>query len=38
VDPKDDAKYVIKADTVNRRGIYKDLFGSISIYEDYQLR
>jgi glycogen debranching enzyme len=37
-DPNDDAKYVIKADTVNRRGIYKDLFGSISIYEDYQLR
>ncbi|KAA8897200.1 glucanotransferase domain of glycogen debranching enzyme-domain-containing protein [Sphaerosporella brunnea] len=37
-DPKDDPKYVIKENTVNRRGIYKDLFGSTSVYEDYQLR
>ena len=34
----DDWKYVIKPDTVNRRGIYKDLFGSGKVYEDYQLR
>lgn len=37
-DPKDDDKYVIKANTVNRRGIYKDLFGGVRVYEDYQLR
>lgn len=37
-DPKDDGKYVIKANTVNRRGIYKDLFGGVRVYEDYQLR
>ncbi|KAF8543569.1 glucanotransferase domain of glycogen debranching enzyme-domain-containing protein [Trichophaea hybrida] len=36
--PKDDVKHVIKADTVNRRGIYKDLFGGAKVYEDYQLR
>lgn len=37
-DEADDSKYVIKPDTVNRRGIYKDLYGSGKIYEDYQLR
>ena len=36
--PEDDAKYVIKADTINRRGIYKDLFGGSRVYEDYQFR
>jgi glycogen debranching enzyme len=36
--PEDDSKYVIKPDTVNRRGIYKDLFGGEKVYEDYQLR
>jgi len=36
--PDDDHKYVVKPDTVNRRGIYKDLFGGSKVYEDYQLR
>lgn len=36
--PDDDHKYVVRPDTVNRRGIYKDLFGGSKVYEDYQLR
>ncbi|KAK6465415.1 glycogen debranching enzyme [Scheffersomyces coipomensis] len=38
IDPNDDDKYVINKSLVNRRGIYKDLYGSGKEYEDYQLR
>lgn len=37
-DPKDDHKYAVDPSLVNRRGIYKDLYGSGKPYEDYQLR
>jgi hypothetical protein len=39
-DPADDAKYVIQSNLVNRRGIYKDVYGSGAGREwsDYQLR
>lgn len=37
-DPKDDAKYDVDPNIVNRRGIYKDLYRSGKPYEDYQLR
>jgi len=35
---KDDDKYDINPDIINRRGIYKDLYRSGKEYEDYQLR
>ncbi|GJJ11364.1 hypothetical protein Clacol_005596 [Clathrus columnatus] len=40
IDPKDDANYTINASLVNRRGIYKDIYGSGRDHEwaDYQLR
>lgn len=37
-DPMDDHKYAVDPSLVNRRGIYKDLYGSGKPYEDYQLR
>lgn len=37
-DPSFDSKYVIDSKVVNQRGIYKDIFGSASVYADYQLR
>lgn len=37
-DPKDDGKYAVKPELVNRRGIYKDVYGGGKEYEDYQLR
>lgn len=36
--PSDDARYDVNSGTVNRRGIYKDLYRSGKEYEDYQLR
>ncbi|CAI5759247.1 unnamed protein product [Candida verbasci] len=38
LDPKDDDKYIIQKDCVNRRGIYKDLTNTTKKYEEYQLR
>jgi glycogen debranching enzyme len=38
VDWSNDDKYEINSSIVNRRGIYKDLYGSHKEYEDYQLR
>jgi glycogen debranching enzyme len=40
LDPDEDAKYSIDSSLVNRRGIYKDVFGSGAGREwsDYQLR
>ncbi|CAR27542.1 hypothetical protein ZYGR_0N00230 [Zygosaccharomyces rouxii] len=37
-DPKDDEKYDIDSNLVNRRGIYKDLYHTGKPYEDYELR
>lgn len=37
-DPKDDHKYAVNPNIVNRRGIYKDIYKSGKEYEDYQLR
>lgn len=37
-DQRDDGKYEIDANIVNRRGIYKDLYHTGKPYEDYQLR
>ena len=39
-DPKDDAKYNVDSKLVNRRGIYKDVYGSGAGHEwaDYQFR
>ncbi|AET38511.1 bifunctional 4-alpha-glucanotransferase/amylo-alpha-1,6-glucosidase Ecym_2815 [Eremothecium cymbalariae DBVPG len=37
-DPSRDSDYEINPILVNRRGIYKDLFGTGKPYEDYQLR
>lgn len=37
-DPSEDTKHVVNPGVVNRRGIYKDLFGAGKEYEDYQLR
>jgi glycogen debranching enzyme len=34
----DDKNHVVNLACVNRRGIYKDLFGGGKEYEDYQLR
>lgn len=40
VEPSDDAKYAINSKLVNRRGIYKDVYGSGPGHEwaDYQFR
>jgi glycogen debranching enzyme len=38
LDPRDDGLYDVNFRTVNRRGIYKDLYRSGKEYEDYQLR
>ena len=38
VDPKEDVKYDVNPQVVNRRGIYKDLYKCGKEYEDYQLR
>ncbi|KAL3417908.1 glycogen debranching enzyme [Phlyctema vagabunda] len=38
LESSEDSKYVINPATVNRRGIYKDLYKSGKEYEDYQLR
>ena len=38
LDPKEDAQYDVNPATINRRGIYKDLYKSGKEYEDYQLR
>lgn len=35
---EDDSKFDINVKTINRRGIYKDLYKSGKEYEDYQLR
>lgn len=37
-DAKDDDKYEVDPNIINRRGIYKDVFRSGKPYEDYQLR
>lgn len=37
-DASDDAQYTVDPRLVNRRGIYKDIFGCGEPYEDYQLR
>lgn len=34
----DDQEYIIDKHLVNRRGIYKDVFGSSEKHTDYQLR
>ncbi|VEU20737.1 DEKNAAC101570 [Brettanomyces naardenensis] len=36
--PSEDKDFVVDSNIVNRRGIYKDIFGSGKPYEDYQLR
>ncbi|KAF9940651.1 hypothetical protein BGZ67_007146 [Mortierella alpina] len=38
LDPKQDSEYVIHSELVNRRGMYKDTYGSITPFADYQLR
>jgi glycogen debranching enzyme len=38
VDPNQDHHHVIRQDYVNRRGIYKDTYGSVTGWTDYQLR
>ena len=38
VDKSEDSKHIIRGDHINRRGIYKDSFGSSHGYTDYQLR
>lgn len=38
IDPKEDHRHVIRPDHVNRRGIYKDTYGSATGWTDYQLR
>ncbi|KAL3476789.1 hypothetical protein BJX99DRAFT_136895 [Aspergillus californicus] len=37
-DPREDAQYDVDSKIINRRGIYKDLYRSGKLYEDYQLR
>jgi glycogen debranching enzyme len=38
VDPAHDSEYMIHSELVNRRGMYKDTYGSITPFADYQLR
>ncbi|KAG0275240.1 hypothetical protein BGZ95_009042 [Linnemannia exigua] len=38
MDPEHDGQYVIASELVNRRGMYKDTYGSITPFADYQLR
>ncbi|KAF9354066.1 hypothetical protein BGX26_008122 [Mortierella sp. AD094] len=38
LDPEHDSKYVIYSELVNRRGMYKDTYGSVTPFADYQLR
>ncbi|KAI8596660.1 glycogen debranching enzyme [Dissophora ornata] len=38
LDPAEDLEYVIRSELVNRRGMYKDTYGSITPFADYQLR
>jgi hypothetical protein len=38
LDPRDDVDHVIDPTVVNRRGIYKDTFGSNTPFADYQFR
>ncbi len=39
LDPSLDANYLIdRPDLINRRGIYKDTYGSSTPFADYQLR
>ncbi|KAF9920504.1 hypothetical protein FBU30_009645 [Linnemannia zychae] len=35
---EDNSKYVIASELVNRRGMYKDTYGSVTPFADYQLR
>jgi len=37
-DELEDVNYEVETASVNRRGIYKDVYGSEEIYHDYQLR
>jgi len=37
-DSHQDSQHDIKANLINRRGIYKDVYGSTDAYTDYQLR
>ncbi|EMG45880.1 GDB1 Glycogen debranching enzyme [Candida maltosa Xu316] len=37
-DPSQDSQYKVDPNIVNRRGVYKDLYGSGKPFEDYQLR
>lgn len=37
-DPSQDSDYNVKPEIINRRGIYKDLYGCAEEFEDYQLR
>ncbi|KAF9435572.1 hypothetical protein BGZ76_005964 [Entomortierella beljakovae] len=38
LDKEQDANYVIHPELVNRRGMYKDTYGSVTPFADYQLR
>ncbi|KAG0242510.1 family 13 glycoside hydrolase [Mortierella sp. GBAus27b] len=38
LDPDQDSEYVIRPELINRRGMYKDTYGSITPFADYQLR
>ncbi|KAG0250878.1 hypothetical protein BG011_008005 [Mortierella polycephala] len=38
LDREQDREYVIHSELVNRRGMYKDTYGSITPFADYQLR
>ena len=37
-DKKEDSSYDVQPKLVNRRGIYKDVYGSSDKFTDYQLR
>lgn len=38
VEPSEDSQYDVDTNSINRRGIYKDVYKSGKQYEDYQLR
>ncbi|KAF9209730.1 hypothetical protein BGZ49_001800 [Haplosporangium sp. Z 27] len=38
LDREQDSEYVIYSELVNRRGMYKDTYGSVTPFADYQLR